>query len=244
VLRAHAEWIIGRALLTDTGTCELEPEAPGRLKAEPSVFGGATGAEVLLEVIRRVISPEVARRRLGGPAARLAEGPRRQLLGECALRPDDEQRVRNAAGHTVGELLGAAEPELCDVLYGLVSLGVLELLAPAAPPRSAREAAAQDLDPLDAEAIRQRVRARVALVEDGDYFSLLGIPRAATSYEIKRAYLDLRRSFEPARVLTAQTADLADDVRLVLTVLDEAYEILRDPHRRERYRRAIEAGPP
>jgi hypothetical protein len=38
--------------------------------------------------------------------------------------------------------------------------------------------------------------------------------------------------------------DLLDDVRLVIEVLDEAYEILREPHRRERYRRAIEAGPP
>src|SRR5262249_34942719 len=30
VLRAHAEWILGRALLADAGTCELETEPPGR----------------------------------------------------------------------------------------------------------------------------------------------------------------------------------------------------------------------
>ncbi len=240
VLRAHAEWIIGRALLCDEGTCELEDEPPGRLKAEPNVFGGATGAEVLLEQIRRVVPPELARRRLGGPTARLAEGPRRQLLGECALREEDEQIVRSAAGRSVGELLAEAEPELADVLYGLVSLGVLEALAPTAPV----EAAPDGFDPLDEEALRQRVRARVSLVEDGDYFALLGIPRSATSYEIRRAYLELRRAFEPGRVLTAATADLAADVRLVAEVLDEAYDILREPQRRERYRRAIEAGPP
>jgi hypothetical protein len=240
VLRAHAEWIIGRALVTDEGTCELEAEPPGRLKAEPSVFGGATGAEVLLEEIRRVIPPEVSRRRLGGSSARLAEGPRRQLLAECALRPEDEQAVRFAVGRTVGEVLAGAEPELADAIYGLVSLGVLEALAPTAP----AEAAPAPSDPLDEEALRQRVRARVALVEEGDYFALLGVPRSATGYEIKRAYLELRRAFEPARVLTASTADLAADVRLLAEVLDEAYEILREPHRRERYRRAIEAGPP
>ena len=240
VLRAHAEWIIGRALLCDEGTCQLEPEPPGRLKAEPNVFGGATGAEVVLEQIRRVIPPEVCLRRLGGRGARLAEGPRRQLLAECALRPEDELVVRAAAGQRVGEVLADAEPELADVLYGLVSLGVLEALAPTGPAEAARTGP----DPLDEEALRQRVRARVALVEDGDYFSLLGIARSATGYEIRRAYLELRRAFEPARVLTAATADLADDVRLVVEVLDEAYEILREPHRRERYRRAIEAGPP
>src|SRR6185312_14263080 len=116
----------------------------------------------------------------------------------------------------------------------------LEALAPTAP----AETGAAAFDPLDEEAVRQRVRARLALVEEGDYFALLGIARAATGYEIRRAYLELRRAFEPTRVLTAATADLAADVRLVIEVLDEAYEILREPNRRERYRRAIEAGPP
>jgi hypothetical protein len=239
-LRAHAEWIIGRAVACDQGTCELEDEPPGRLKAEPNVFGGATGAEVLLEQIRRVIPPDVALRRLGGPGATVGEGPRRQILVECALRPDEEHLVRAAAGRTVGDLLADAEPELADVLLGLASLGVLDVQAPAV----AAAGASASFDPLDEEALRQRVRARMALVEDGDYFALLGIARSATGYEVRRAYLELRRSFEPGRVLTARTADLATDVRLVVAMLDEAYDILREPHRRDRYRRAIEAGPP
>jgi hypothetical protein len=148
--------------------------------------------------------------------------------------------VRGAAGRSVGDLLAEAEPEIACVLYALVSLGVLEALAPTRP----AEPAPRGVDPLDEEALRARVRARVALVEDGDYFALLGVGKGATGYEIRRAYVDLRRAFEPGRVLTAATADLADDVRLVAEVLDEAYEILREPHRRERYRRAIEAGPP
>ena len=39
VLRAHAEWVMGRAILVDSGTCELEADPPARYKAEPSVFG-------------------------------------------------------------------------------------------------------------------------------------------------------------------------------------------------------------
>ncbi|WP_438006608.1 hypothetical protein WME89_49900 [Sorangium sp. So ce321] len=241
VLRAHAEWVIGHVVLVEAGTCDLEPEPPGRLKAEPNVFGGATGAEVFVETIRRVIAPEVALRRLGGPGARLDDGVRRNLLGECALRREEEELVRTARGRTVGELVSAAEPENASVLYALVCLEVLDVLIPPsiteAPPPPVE-------DPLDEEAIRQRVRARLALVEDGDYFSILGIPRDATNYEIRRAYLALRKAFEPSTLLTAATVDLLDDVRLVIEVLDEAYEILREPHRRERYRRAIEAGPP
>ena len=38
-------------------------------------------------------------------------------------------------------------------------------------------------------------------------------------------------------------ADLRDDVDAILFVIDEAYEILADDLRRERYRRALEAAP-
>jgi hypothetical protein len=241
VLRAHAEWIIGRAISIEAGTLELESEPPGRLRAEPSVFGGSTGAEVLVDVVRRVTSPALASSRLGGPLARLDAGPRISLLSECALLPDEEALVSKAPGMTVGELVERAGADMTSLLYALVALEVLTALTPARP--AALQRAPAD-DPLDEEAIRMRVRARLALVEDADYFALLGIGRSATSYEIRRAYLELRRSFEPSRLLTAQTADLGPDVRLVLEVLDEAFDILKDAHRRERYRRAIEAGPP
>ncbi len=88
------------------------------------------------------------------------------------------------------------------------------------------------------------MKTRLSLVEEGDSFSLLGVARSATSYEIHRAYLELRHGLEPSRVLSAATADLADDIELIMEVLDEAHDILRDQARRERYRRAIEDKPP
>jgi len=60
---------------------------------------------------------------------------------------------------------------------------------------------------------------------------------------VRRAFVELRRAFEPTRILTPRLADLAGDVRKIVVVLEEAYEILRDVARRERYRRAIEARP-
>jgi len=241
VLRAHAEWVIGRALLLASGTCEIETEPPARLTAEPNVFGGATGAEVLIESVRRVIPPETAMTRIGGPRARVSLGPRQSLLSECALRSDEMERIRSAQGRSVGDLLEGADAEIPNVLYALACLGVIEILKAVAP---AREETPLEPDPYDEEAVRQRIRARLALVEDGDYFALLGVPRAATSYEVRRAYLELRRAFEPSRLLTAATADLHADVQVILDVLDEAFDILRDAHRRERYRRAIESAGP
>jgi hypothetical protein len=241
VLRAHAEWVIGRALLISSGSSELEAEPPARLTQEPNVFGGATGAEVLIESIRRVIPPDAALARIGGSRARVSLGPRQSLLSECALRPDEMERIRSAQGRSVAELVERADPEMPNVLYALACLGVIEILKAVAP---AREEAPPEPDPYDEEAVRQRVRARIALVEDGDYFALLGVPRTATSYEVRRAYLELRRGFEPSRLLTAATANLHGDVQVILEVLDEAFEILREPHRRERYRRAIESAGP
>ena len=52
-----------------------------------------------------------------------------------------------------------------------------------------------------------------------------------------------RGCLDPGQVLRQSTLDLADDVDTILEVLDEAYEILRDQQRRERYRRAIESMP-
>jgi hypothetical protein len=241
VLRGHAEWLIGRAMTSGPGTIDFEDEPPGRLRAEPSVFGGAAGAEIFVETARRVLSPDVSLASLGGPEARLAPGGRGTLLGECALSEEEAAAVKSAAGRTLREITAGLDPEFASVLRALVDLDVVALITPARRDTATRR---DEADPLDEEAIRQRVRARMALVRDGDYFSLLGVGKDATAYEIKRAYLDLRRMFEPTRLLTAATADLHDDVTLIVEVVDEAYDILRDGHRRERYRRAIEAGPP
>jgi preprotein translocase subunit Sec63 len=98
-------------------------------------------------------------------------------------------------------------------------------------------------DALDDEALRLKVKARRALVDEGDYFALLGVPREATGYDIRRSYTELRRQFDPGRVLRPNTLDLREDVDAIIDLLDEAYEILRDQGRRERYRRAIESTP-
>lgn len=241
VLRAHAEWLVGRAMASGPGTIELEDEPGGRLKLEPGVFGGSTGAEVFVETARRVLAPQLSLAALGGPAARFDSGPRSALMSECALSDEERAVALGAAGKTVAEACPDPNAELVSVLRALVELEVLSVQVPA---RAAPHAPRAQPDPIDDDAVRSRVRARIALVREGDYFSLLGVGRAATSYEIKRAYLDLRRTLEPSRLLTAKTADLHADVMLILEVLDEAYEILREEPRRERYRRAIEAGPP
>jgi len=242
-LRAHAEWTITRALGDTKAVARLEADLPEQLRAEPNVFGGAAGVEVFIEAVRRVWSPEQAVHSLGGPQSSLGPGPNMALLAESALSSRDADAIRGLRGARLGDTLGRMGSELAPVLLGLVALGALECL-PAEPPKDGERVAAEaPFDPLDVEAVRSRVRARLALVREGDYFSLLGVPPDATEYEIRRAYVGLRRTFEPSRLLTAATADLSDDVRLIVEVLEESYEILRDPHRRSRYRHALLGDP-
>jgi hypothetical protein len=242
VLRSHAEWIIGRVARMPRGAASLEFEVPQRLQAEPGVFGGATGAEVLLEIARRVVSPAEAIARLGGRSVALAPGPSHGLLAETALSENETALVKGTTGSAGSLLDRAGTDDFASVVWALVELGVLATEALPIPRRSDASEAVQH-DPLDAVALRERIAARIGLVEEGDYFALLGIGRTATSYDVRRAYLSARKSFDPARILTPETVDLKDDLESILEVLDEAYEILGDATRRERYRRALDAVP-
>ncbi|HVZ36589.1 MAG TPA: DUF4388 domain-containing protein, partial [Polyangiaceae bacterium] len=75
VLRAHSEWVLAQIALIERGTVQIEHPVPERLAAEPAVFGGATGAEVLVEVIERAIAPARALEHLGSDAGKFAAGP-------------------------------------------------------------------------------------------------------------------------------------------------------------------------
>ena len=246
VLRAHAEWVLGQLLAIERGGVQIEYPVPERLAAEPAVFGGATGAEVLVEVVQRAVTPAQALAYLGSEASRLVPSHAIGLLNECALSPRLTELVKRAEQVELGTLLVEAkdEPMLACVLYALTILDVLQVqMVERRPQKTPRLREAQAPDQLDDEALRAKVQARRALVDEGDYFALLGVPRQATGYDIRRSYVELRRQFDPGQVLRPNTLDLQDDIDTIVEVLDEAYEILRDQARRERYRRAIEAVP-
>jgi hypothetical protein len=245
VLRAHAEWLVARLVSLTRGAVGLESDAPARLQAEPAVFGGATGAEVLVEIVRRAVSPEEAMQRLGGPTALLQKGSNQALLSECAIADPEAEIVRSIGEESVTDVLRrVGHKDFAAVLYVLVELSVLAVAsAERRTSRGAKREPAPKPDRLDHAALRARILARKALSEEGDYFALLGVARSATSYDIRRAYSSLKDEFDPTRIVTSETVDLREDVDLILEVLAEAYEILEDDLRRDRYRRALDASP-
>lgn len=254
VLQAHAAWLLTRTVAISRGRVAFEPEPPQRLRGEPPVFGGTPGPALILEIVRRSVQPADAVARLGGLDVRFAAGEHGKLIDECGLDEEDDALLRRASGVSLRELVEARGDEAPSLLYALVALGVLTTLVGIRPgvmtsQAAPKEAEVELADPmrdaeLDDSAVRARIATRRALVEDGDYFAILGVSREATGYEIKRAYLDLRKALDPARVMRPSLLDVVDDLKLVLGVLDEAYDVLKDATRRERYRRAITHEPP
>ncbi|MEO9236448.1 MAG: DUF4388 domain-containing protein, partial [Polyangiaceae bacterium] len=168
VLRAHAEWILGRSIAIDSGSAIVEPDAPGRLRGEPSVFGGSTGAEVFVEVVRRVIAQEDAFARLGGGAARIGDGRNEGLLTECALGAPEVAVLEQLRGLSLAQALAnSPDTDMVAVLYALHLLGVIDVMRSVAGASSTRDPGSSPRagnDTIDDDAMRARVRARLDLV--------------------------------------------------------------------------------
>lgn len=235
-LRAHAEWLLGKMLRSED-LVHLETAVPARIGEEPAVFGGAAGAEIYVDSLRRVLDADIAKRALGTGTRIVGQGAGHGLVSEVGLEPDVEERAMRAVGKNVDDLY-ESDREVLVVVFALVELGVLSVgTTPVTekPPENVDLSSAR----IDHAAFAAKLRARRALVEDGDYFSILGVARSATTYEIERAQRELVAELSGERSLGDPA--LRSDAELVLRVIEEAYLVLRDEARRTRYRRALEA---
>ena len=125
------------------------------------------------------------------------------------------------------------------------NMGVGPLSALSARPKAAAASAAAKVAPSATVAsspptpaereIRRALEAALPLARDTDLFARLGLPRGATTEDVKGAYLRLVKQFHPDRYGSPALADLQAGLRDVLSALNEAYATLSDRARRTDY---------
>ena len=106
-------------------------------------------------------------------------------------------------------------------------------------PALAKEQARAQCQAID----RARVLARFALVKEGDYFELLGLPREATGHEVRRAHQALTRELSARSLDVEVVAELEHELRAIREVLDEGARVLGDARLRRRYQAHLPVAP-
>jgi hypothetical protein len=82
---------------------------------------------------------------------------------------------------------------------------------------------------------REALLARYALVEEGDYFEILGIGRDATAAEVRRAHDRIALELDPSTIDPTLTGELGSKLDAIREVLGEALRVLGDERLRPRY---------
>jgi hypothetical protein len=86
-----------------------------------------------------------------------------------------------------------------------------------------------------ATADRASLLARAALVDEGDYFEVLGVARDVTAAELRRAHERITRELAPEAIDAELTAELGARLAALREVVAEALRVLTDDRLRSRY---------
>jgi DNA-binding NarL/FixJ family response regulator len=240
-VRHHIEDIVYSLFAWDSGEFAISAGDPTseriRLTRHP--------AALVLEGVRRKYGPDLLEARLRSASAVVAVRSQRQLGSIAAvadLSPSERAVIQKMDGErTVQQVAEAAQVDHLAALqlaFALIALGVAEVVdhGPEAEPKPVRSRSL--VGETDIAIDRQRVLAKHALVHEADYFTLLGVRRDATGFEIRRAYEAARRDYAAVGFPPELQRELAGELGEISRLIDEAYQVLRD----ERVRRSYQAN--
>jgi hypothetical protein len=82
---------------------------------------------------------------------------------------------------------------------------------------------------------RATLLARAALVDEGDYFEVLGVARDATAAELREAHEQIARALAPGAIDDELSAELGERLDAIREVVAEALRVLSNDSLRSRY---------
>jgi hypothetical protein len=256
-------WPEGGDVPAEDGEWTLGPERLG--EEEPIRLDEPAPALVMEGIRRKYTAPRLLRRLGGGTQVmqlQVTGTAASAVLDDMGLSDEERTVVRRFDGvRTLDEIRAAAnvgEEIVCGVAWALVSLrlasvtravdaettlpkvvitavdnGTVHSVAGSAEAEPASDTA-RDKE-RDQAIDRARVLSRYALVEEGDYFEVLGLPREASAHEVRRAHQALSREMSAAGLDPEVAAELDGPLRAIRAVLDEGARVLGDPSLRRRY---------
>jgi curved DNA-binding protein CbpA len=115
--------------------------------------------------------------------------------------------------------------------------------SPSAAPRPAAVASTMDEAGLsDANVVRKKeIEAKASRIDEEDYYLLLGLEKNANQAEIQTAYFKAAKEWHPDR-LAPELSPLKPIVSTIFTKLNEAYNTLSDPAKRNEYLLSLQQG--
>ncbi|MBI4511346.1 MAG: DUF4388 domain-containing protein [Deltaproteobacteria bacterium] len=240
-VRRHVEDIIYSVFGWEAGQFQL---IAGDMAQDEKIRLTKHPTALVMEGVRRKISGERILNRLGGQSAVLLPLKSRvemlSALADAELTAEEQHALELFDGtRSIEGIVSVAilpEDSVFQLAHGLLALGLArrvdrardaESLTPSPTPSGSGTA--------DARIDRERVLAKHALVEEADYCTVLGVRRDASAFEIRRAYEAARRDYSLPTFPVEVQRELAEPLREIAVVLDEAYRVLHDDDIRAQY---------
>jgi hypothetical protein len=239
-VRQHLEDIVYSVFSWTSGSYDALPEQTIseriRLSRHP--------AALIVEGIRRKYDRQRLESCLGGMGQVLVSVKGDEQLSTIAaadLSGSEAEAQRLFDGeHTLDDARAESQLEglrVGQLAYAWVCLGIAELVDRSSEARPERGVSSGYLvGETDLAIDRQRVRAKHLLVQDADYFQLLGVRPDASAFEIRRAYESALRHFGPESFPAALQDELGEQLEEISAVIEEAYQVLSDDQIRSKYR--------
>jgi len=210
--------------------------APARVPPEERIALGRGPLALALDGVRRKwVDPRLGSV-LGGPGTLLAPAPHAPGPSELGLSQGEEQVRALADGlRTLDEIvegspLGPLPTR--QVLAGLVMVGAL---ASRFHGRDSRESGGRAID-------LARLRDKLDQVRRADYFTILGLSRHGTPFEVREAAERLLAEFDAGRFHGLREPGLPEKLEEVRRVIAEARDVLADDALRAEYVEALGIG--
>ncbi len=187
---------------------------------------------MLAESLRRAVAPDVMLEQLGGGEAVPVATDSELDLRALGFSERERKMLTWVDGEATIEDLSLAsglKPDLAfRALLVAQLLGIIEV-----------RAGEKKHEPVSGQLDLQRLEAKFDEVQDADYFTILGLSRAAGSEDVRRAFQRLAQEFDPLRFSGHPDPGIQQRAQVVAKLLEEAARALEDDRRRVEYARHL-----